>query len=67
MVATRNVVLLRDTDPLAVPVYRVPQLLPGDRVAGPALLDDVDTTIWVPPVAVAQIDQHRNTIVEMSR
>jgi N-methylhydantoinase A/oxoprolinase/acetone carboxylase beta subunit len=41
-------------------------LLPGHRVDGPALLDDVDTTIWVPPSATAHIDPFNSTVVELS-
>jgi N-methylhydantoinase A len=63
---TRRVVTARQVAPIDVPVYRLPELGPTDRVIGPALLDDVDTTIWVPPGAVAEIDSHRNTIVEMT-
>jgi N-methylhydantoinase A len=41
-------------------------LRPGHRIDGPALLDDVDTTIWVPPSSAAHIDAYRSTIVELS-
>jgi N-methylhydantoinase A len=63
---TRRVVAARGAPPLDVPVFRLPELAPLDRVAGPALLDDVDTTIWVPPTAFAELDRQRNTIVEMT-
>jgi N-methylhydantoinase A len=31
-----------------VPCYRTPDLVPGDRIHGPALADDVDTTVFIP-------------------
>ena len=60
-------VVNRGAAPLTVAVYRVPELEPGDTIAGPALLDDVDTTIWVPPDAAVHLDPYRNAIVEMGR
>ncbi|MFC0530004.1 hydantoinase/oxoprolinase family protein [Phytohabitans kaempferiae] len=40
-----------------VPVYRRADLRPGHEIAGPALVDAVDTTSWIPPGASARIDQ----------
>jgi N-methylhydantoinase A/oxoprolinase/acetone carboxylase beta subunit len=34
-------------------------LLPGHEIAGPALLDGSDTTIWIPPRVCARVDEHR--------
>jgi N-methylhydantoinase A/oxoprolinase/acetone carboxylase beta subunit/N-methylhydantoinase B/oxoprolinase/acetone carboxylase alpha subunit len=40
---------------LRVPVYDGPALRPGDRIAGPALIDERDTTVWIPPAATATV------------
>ncbi len=50
---------------LDVAVYRAP-LAPGDRLAGPALVDFPGNTIWVPPDARAFVDGWRNVVVEVS-
>jgi N-methylhydantoinase A len=63
---TRAVLLERTQPPTPVASYRMADLLPGHRVDGPALLDDVDTTIWVPPSATAHIDAFNSTVVELS-
>jgi len=62
----RNVLLARGESPTSVASYRISDLLPGHRVEGPALLDDVDTTIWVPPLSAAHIDAYHSTVVELS-
>jgi N-methylhydantoinase A len=50
-----------------VAAHRVDALAPGVRFTGPAVLDDVDTTIWVPPGAEASLDEFRNVVIEMER
>jgi len=62
----RAVLTDRNESPVAVPSYRRNELQPGHRVQGPALLDDVDTTVWVPAASFAHIDAYGSTIVEMS-
>jgi N-methylhydantoinase A len=47
-----------------VAVYDGPQLQPGHTLAGPALVDGTDTTIWIPAGATAQVDAHGTLIVE---
>ena len=39
-------------------------LAPGDRVRGPAIVEQYDSTIVVPPWADASVDQFRNLIIE---
>ena len=48
----------RATEPVKVPVYRRADLLPGHEITGPALVDAVDTTSWIPPGATARIDPY---------
>jgi N-methylhydantoinase A len=45
--------------PLDVDVISTAALLPGHEIAGPALLDGSDTTIWIPPRVRARVDEHR--------
>jgi len=41
-----------------VDVHDAVDLRPGDRLAGPALVDGTDTTVWVPPGAALVVDRH---------
>ena len=43
-----------------VPIYRGGKLRPGMALAGPAVVEDVDTTVWVPPGAGLRLDEYRN-------
>jgi N-methylhydantoinase A len=45
--------------PRSVPVIRSADLRPGQWLAGPALVDAPDTTIWVPEGYTATVDQLR--------
>jgi N-methylhydantoinase A len=44
-----------------------PDLRPGHVVTGPALVDGVDTTIWIPTNASARLDEHSTLRVEVGR
>ncbi len=46
--------------PFATPRYRGVTLSPGDRIAGPAVIDQPTTTIVVPPEWDAQLDDRSN-------
>ena len=39
---------------------------PAFEQLGPALLDDVDTTVWVPAGSFAHVDAYSSTIVEIN-
>jgi len=43
-----------------LPAYDGPSLEPGMELAGPALIDDVDTTLYVPEGVRLMIDGWRN-------
>jgi N-methylhydantoinase A len=43
-----------------VPVYRGDKLQPGMTLGGPAVVEDVDTTLWLPPGADVRLDEYRN-------
>jgi N-methylhydantoinase A len=47
--------------------YFVPDLRPGHVVTGPALVDGVDTTIWIPTNASARLDEQSTLRVEVGR
>jgi N-methylhydantoinase A len=49
------------------PVYDRYALTPGQRIPGPAILEEREATLVVIPRAVATIDTHLNTIVEWRR
>lgn len=40
-------------------VYRGERLRPGVEIRGPAVIEDVDTTIYVPTEATCRLDEHR--------
>jgi N-methylhydantoinase A len=62
---SRRVALARVEGPSAVDTYLGADLRPGHRLAGPALVDGVDTTIWVPPRTVAQVDRRSTLVIEV--
>ncbi|MGR6520256.1 hydantoinase/oxoprolinase family protein (plasmid) [Rhodococcus erythropolis] len=61
----RNVYLSRGGSE-SVPCYRTPDLIPGDRIEGPALADDVDTTVFVPRGATLVVGDRRSLRVEVN-
>jgi N-methylhydantoinase A len=53
-------VYLRGVGELDAPVHDGRSLDPGARIAGPALVERQDTTIWMPPGHTALVDSFRN-------
>ncbi len=53
-----------DADPTRAPVVLWSDLLPGHTLAGPALIDAVDTTVWLPGGWGARIDEFGTCILE---
>lgn len=47
---------------IQAPVYDGPSLTPGDTLTGPAVVDDVDTTLLVPPGTTLSIDAFGNYV-----
>lgn len=43
-----------------VSTYRGERLAPGMSIEGPAVIDDVDTTVYVPAEATCSVDEYRN-------
>lgn len=49
-----------------VDTYDTAALRAGHRVAGPALLDAIDNTLWVPPGASVSMDERRTLHMELT-
>jgi N-methylhydantoinase A len=47
------------------PVYRLPGLLPGNRVEGPAIIETPVTTIVLHPGQEAGVDEYMNAVIEV--
>lgn len=61
----RTVFLDRDGSE-QVPCYRTPDLIPGDRIDGPALADDVDTTVFIPRGATLVVGERRSLRLDVN-
>jgi len=53
-------VWLRPFGAFATQVYDFDGLGPGSRLAGPALIERRDTTVFIPPAFAARVDAYRN-------
>ncbi len=65
-VATRHVQLERGGQPVGVDVHYGPDLGPGSRLRGPALIDGIDTTVWVPAGAALMVDDNHTLVLEVA-
>ena len=50
---------------LGTPVYDRYRVRPGERIHGPAVLEERESTIIVPPDAAAEADPHGNLIIDL--
>jgi N-methylhydantoinase A len=67
-VGTRKVRLARGAEGLVeVDVYDGGSLSPGHELKGAALVDFMDTTVWVPEGGNARTDEHGTFIMEVAR
>jgi N-methylhydantoinase A len=53
-------------DFVPTPIYSRDALLPGNRFAGPAIVEQMDTTTVVPPGMTARVDPYLNLILEVA-
>ncbi|EDP61261.1 N-methylhydantoinase A (ATP-hydrolyzing) [alpha proteobacterium BAL199] len=60
----RDVWLAEAQDFVSCPVYDREQLQPGNRIAGPAIVEQMDTTTVVLPGMTAKVDEYLNLILE---
>jgi N-methylhydantoinase A len=49
---------------VSVPVYARDRLVPGNRIAGPAIVEQMDSTTLVLPGMAARVDGYENLILE---
>ncbi len=52
---------------LDTPVYERPQLVTGDRIPGPAIIEQLDTTTVVLPSQTVEIDSRGNIVLRFTR
>ena len=67
VVSNRTVYVGKHGSDLHVPVFDGADLLPGQALTGPALIDSRDTTIWIPANVRATVDKHRTITLEIPR
>ena len=61
----RRAVWFEAAAPLDTPVYRREDLPAGFRLAGPAIVDQVDSTVLIPPGTSAEVDRYLNIIIRV--
>jgi N-methylhydantoinase A len=61
--AVREVYLPDVHERAEIPVYAGDRCGPGIRIEGPAIIDETDTTIYVPTGSTAQRDEHLNYVL----
>src|SRR5215210_3512165 len=54
-----------DDEEVRATVYRRDGLWPGARIAGPAIIDQLDSTVVVPPGDTAEVDGYSNVIIKV--
>ncbi|MBX6374644.1 MAG: hydantoinase/oxoprolinase family protein [Acetobacteraceae bacterium] len=64
LVGQREVWLPEAGGPVSVPVYARDRLLPGNRITGPAIAEQMDSTTVVLPGMAARVDAYDNLILE---
>jgi N-methylhydantoinase A len=57
-IATRRVLFDERSDPVETPIHDRAALPAGARLEGPAIIEQLDSTVVVPPGVVAEIDEH---------
>jgi N-methylhydantoinase A len=67
VVSNRTVYVGKHGSDLHVPVFDGADLLPGQALTGPVLIDSRDTTIWIPANVRATVDKHRTITLEIPR
>ena len=65
--AGSRTVYLGGGDSAEIPAYVAEDLVAGDVIEGPALVDAVDTTLWIPQHATTRRDTRGTLVTEVSR
>ncbi len=63
--AERRAVWFSGAEPLDTPVHRRDALPAGARFAGPAIVEQLDATLVVPPGAHAEVDRFLNIVIRL--
>jgi len=63
LVSRRKVVFLSSEEPLDTPVYNRKSLSIGSNIAGPAVIEQDDTTIIIPPNWKSEVDKYGNFLI----
>jgi len=66
-VATRMVTFRDGDDPVSTPVYARDDLRAGDVLAGPVIIEQLDSTTPVPPGATAEVDGWLNLRINVGK
>jgi N-methylhydantoinase A len=66
-VSERPVLFLGESDWVPCPVYRRSDLKPGYDLAGPAIVEELDSTTLLPPKATGAVDEWGNLRVRCAR
>jgi N-methylhydantoinase A len=61
--AVRSVYLPDLHERAEIPIYAGERCGPGIQIDGPAIIDETDTTIYVPTETTAQRDEHLNYVL----
>jgi N-methylhydantoinase A len=64
-VSERRVYWSRGSEPLPTPIYDRSRLLPGHRLTGPAIVDQMDATTLIGPGQQARLDEFRNLHIDL--
>lgn len=60
----RRMVYFDDSaEPVFTPIYQRADLRTGNRIAGPAIIEQVDSTVVIPPGVPAEVDEYHNIIL----
>jgi len=63
-VGRRDVWLCETSAFISCPLYDRDRLLPGNRIEGPAIVEQMDATTLVVPGATAKVDPYLNLLLE---
>ncbi len=63
--AELRIVWFEGKEPLETPVYRRDELAAGSRLAGPAIVEQLDSTTLVPPGASFEVDRFLNIVMRV--
>lgn len=61
----QRAVIFREAKPVATPIYRRAELAPAQSISGPALVEQLDTTILIYPGDTASVDAFGNLVIRL--